>query len=96
MKTITAIDLKRIIHQAMESDPPPLLHEPIENENPPELQLESLQNKLSVFIDKLTPEERDSLFSKWNYVLKSKVSKEITANILKNISNIKNATSGKL
>ena len=92
--SVTSEDIKRIIHLGMES--PPLLAEPLGVEDPPELISESLEDKLEFLLNKLSPKDRESLFSKYGYVLRKRVSRQIEDNVLSNISKIKNATSGKL
>ena len=78
---VTGADLKQIIYQALA--PEPLLVEPVSNEDPPEV------------LKQMKPEQRMSLFARFGFVLKNKVSKELTNNILTNLSSISKASKGK-
>mgnify|MGYP003628565365 CR=1 FL=1 len=90
---ITGDDLKQIIYQALA--PEPLLVEPVSNEDPPEVMSESVEDKLFSVLKQMKPEQRMSLFARFGFVLKNKVSKELTNNILTNLSSISKASKGK-
>jgi len=93
MKT-TAEDLKAIIYQALTPNPPPLIAEPIGNEMPPVLN-EGVEDKLFIFLQKMTGAEREKLFARFGFYLKAEVSKELSQKILSNISDLKLASTGK-
>ena len=97
---LTPEKLKELILQCLQDYelllPLPLDAEPIQDEDPPELLGESveIQEKLFSVLSKMKPEDRDSLFRRFGYISKVKASKQLTQNILTNLSNIKQAEKG--
>ena len=90
---ITGEDLKQIIYQAF--DPEPLMMEPMLNEYPPEMITESVEEKLFPLLKRMKPSEREALFSRFGFVLRTSVSKQLTNDILTNLSSITQASKGK-
>jgi len=93
MSKITGEDLKQIIYQAL--TPEPLIAEPVLNEDPPQIMNESIEEKLFPVLKKMSPSSRAILFARFGFVLKTELSKDLTQNILNNISNLTLASKGK-
>jgi DNA-directed RNA polymerase sigma subunit (sigma70/sigma32) len=105
---LTDDKLKELIHQVLEDlnlimplpyADEPLLKEPLRDELPPLEQIdESVETQQKIFsvLKQMKAEDRDRLFRRFGYYKRSQISKDITSNILQNISDINRAQKGDL
>jgi hypothetical protein len=57
---------------------------------------EGVEDKIVGLLQKISSQDRDSIFKRFGYEKRSKISKSISKNILQNISDIKRAEKGDL
>ena len=107
---LTDDKLKELIHQVLEDlnlimplpYAEPLEAEPLLDELPPpgtqSLLDESLETQEKIFsvLKQMKQTDRDRLFRRFGYYKRSQISKDITSNILQNISDINRAQKGDL
>ena len=108
---LTDDKLKELIHQVLEDMnlllplpfAEPLESEPLLDELPPpgtqsplDESLETIHKKFFSVLKQMKPTDRDRLFRRFGYYKRSQISKDITSNILQNISDINRAQKGDL